>query len=106
MKQVYWIIGGVIAMFLLSLLNYHVLLGNAHWMYMVALASLIAVRLFGKKYLGARRWIQIGTNHFQPSEWVKLILILAVAKYFAEERSNEATAATSSKLACWSACRS
>jgi rod shape determining protein RodA len=90
-KQVYWVIGGVIAMFLLSLLNYHVLLGNAHWMYIVALASLIAVRLFGKKYLGARRWIQIGPNHFQPSEWVKLILILAVAKYFAEERSNEAS---------------
>ncbi len=90
-KQVYWIVGGVIAMFLLSLLNYHVLLGNAHWMYVVALASLIAVRIFGKKYLGARRWIQIGPNHFQPSEWVKLILILAVAKYFAEERSSEAS---------------
>jgi rod shape determining protein RodA len=91
MKQVYWVIAGVIAMFLLSLLNYHLLLRNAHWMYVVALASLIAVRIFGKKYLGARRWIQIGPNHFQPSEWVKLILILAVAKYFAEERSNEAS---------------
>jgi len=27
-----------------------------------------------------------GGNHFQPSEWVKLILILAVAKYFFRER--------------------
>lgn len=89
-KQIYWIIGGLVAMFILSFVNYHVLLGNAHWMYLAALASLIAVRLFGKKYLGARRWIQIGGNHFQPSEWVKLILILAVAKYFAEEKSNEA----------------
>ncbi len=90
-KQVYWIVGGLIAMFLLSLVNYHLLLGNAHWMYLVALVSLIAVRIFGKKYLGARRWIQIGGNHFQPSEWVKLILILAVAKYFAEEKSTEAS---------------
>jgi rod shape determining protein RodA len=89
-KQIYWIIAGLVAMFILSLVNYHVLLGNAHWMYLLALVSLIAVRLFGKKYLGARRWIQIGGNHFQPSEWVKLILILAVAKYFAEEKSNEA----------------
>ena len=30
-----------------------------------------------------------GGNHFQPSEWVKLILILAVAKYFADMRQRE-----------------
>ena len=39
--------------------------------------------LFGVKVLGARRWIKLGRMHFQPSEWVKLILILAVARYFA-----------------------
>lgn len=90
MKQVYWIIGGLIAMFALSLVNYHVLLGNSHWMYLLALVSLIAVALFGRRYLGAKRWILVHGMHFQPSEWVKLILILAVAKYFAEDRSSEA----------------
>ena len=46
--------------------------------------------LFGQKYLGARRWIKMpGGPHFQPSEWVKLILILAVAKYFADLHSRE-----------------
>ena len=90
-KQIYWIVCGLAVMFLLSLVNYHVLLGNAHWMYLAALGSLLAVAIFGKKYLGARRWIAIGGNHFQPSEWVKLILILAVAKYFSEEKSNEAS---------------
>jgi rod shape determining protein RodA len=54
-------------------------------MYGAALLSLVAVLVFGKKYLGARRWILLpGGSHFQPSEWVKLILILAMAKYFAE----------------------
>src|SRR5208282_1855973 len=47
-----------------------------YWMYVASLASLIAVILFGQKYLGARRWIKMpGGGHFQPSEWVKLILI-------------------------------
>ena len=56
-----------------------------HWLYIAAIVSLMCVMLFGQKYLGARRWIKMpGGAHFQPSEWVKLILILAVAKYFAD----------------------
>jgi rod shape determining protein RodA len=89
-KQIYWILAGIGAMFLVSLLNYQALLEQVHWMYIAALASLIAVLLFGQKYLGARRWIKIpGGVHFQPSEWVKLILILAVAKYFADLQQRE-----------------
>src|SRR6201987_3787911 len=89
-KQVYWVIGGVGAMFLISLVNYQALLDQIHWFYIAAIASLMGVMIFGQKYLGARRWIKMpGGNHFQPSEWVKLILILAVAKYFADMRQRE-----------------
>src|SRR5450759_3059016 len=89
-KQIYWILAGVGAMFLVSLLNYQALLEQIHWMYIAALASLISVILFGQKYLGARRWVKLpGGAHFQPSEWVKLILILAVAKYFADLHQRE-----------------
>src|SRR5215471_9343892 len=89
-RQVYWVLAGLGAMFLVSLLNYQALLEKIHWFYVVALASLIAVRLFGEKYLGARRWVKLpGGVHFQPSEWVKLILILAVAKYFAEQHQRD-----------------
>src|SRR5215471_3945415 len=89
-RQIYWIIGGVLAMFLISLINYQALLDRVHWMYIAALASLISVLIFGQKYLGARRWIKMpGGMHFQPSEWVKLILILAVAKYFADLHQRE-----------------
>jgi len=84
-KQVYWVMGGIAAMFLVSLFNYQALLDKVHWMYIASIASLVGVILFGQKYLGARRWIKLpGGAHFQPSEWVKLILILAVAKYFAD----------------------
>src|SRR6202142_4061859 len=89
-RQIYWILGGLGAMFLVSLVNYQAILEQIHWMYIVALASLIAVILFGQKYLGARRWIKMPWNiHFQPSEWVKLILILAVAKYFSDLHERE-----------------
>src|SRR5499425_1280210 len=89
-KQLYWIAGGLVGMFLISLLNYQTLLEQVHWMYIAAIASLMSVLLFGQRYLGAKRWIKMpGGNHFQPSEWVKLILILAVAKYFADLHQRE-----------------
>ncbi|MGA7422655.1 MAG: FtsW/RodA/SpoVE family cell cycle protein, partial [Candidatus Sulfotelmatobacter sp.] len=90
LRQIYWILGGVGAMFLISAVNYQVLLERIHWFYIVAVASLVAVLLFGQKFLGAKRWIKMpGGNHFQPSEWVKLILILAIAKFFADLRHRE-----------------
>jgi rod shape determining protein RodA len=90
LKQIYWVVAGVGMMFLMSLVNYQALLEQIHWFYITAVASLVAVMVFGQKYLGARRWIKMpGGNHFQPSEWVKLILILAVAKYFAEMHQRE-----------------
>jgi rod shape determining protein RodA len=89
LRQIYWILGGVAGMFILSLVNYQALLEQVHWMWIASVASLIAVLLFGQKYLGARRWIKMPGFHFQPSEWVKLILILAVARYFAEMRQKD-----------------
>src|SRR5271169_3939211 len=90
LKQIYWVMGGVGAMFLISLVNYQALLEKIHWFYIAGVASLVAVLVFGTKALGARRWIKMpGGAHFQPSEWVKLILILAVAKYFADMRQRD-----------------
>ncbi|HUO25976.1 MAG TPA: rod shape-determining protein RodA [Candidatus Aquilonibacter sp.] len=86
-KQLYWIAAGVAAMFLMSLVSYQALLEKIHWFYIGGIASLMGVLIFGQRYLGAKRWIKMpGGNHFQPSEWVKLILILAVAKYFADQQ--------------------
>ncbi len=82
-KQLFWIAGGLVAMFLLARIDYHRLLDWVPWAYGICLVSLVAVKLVGKKVLGARRWISIGGMHFQPSEWVKLVLIIAVARYFA-----------------------
>ena len=88
-KQLYWIAGGLVGMFLLSLVNYQAMLEKIHWFWIASAASLMSVLLFGQKYLGARRWIKMPGFHFQPSEWVKLILILAMARYFAEMRQKE-----------------
>ena len=91
-KQMYWIGAGMVMMFAISFLSYQALLDKIHWMYIASLGSLMMVLIFGQKYLGARRWIKLpGGAHFQPSEWVKLILIIAVAKYFTDLSQRELT---------------
>ena len=82
-RQMTFLAVAIPAMFIISLIDYHRLLEIAHWAYGISIASLLAVLVVGRKVLGARRWIVLpGNIHFQPSEWVKLVLIVASARYF------------------------
>ena len=82
-KQIGFLAAGLLLMFLISMIDYHRLLDIVPWAYGISILSLLAVKLVGQKVLGARRWINLGGGvHFQPSEWVKLVLIVAVARYF------------------------
>jgi len=82
-KQVWYILGGLVAMIIIAKVDYHRLLDWVPWAYGFSVISLLAVRVIGHKEMGARRWIKMGPIHFQPSEWVKLVLILAMARYVA-----------------------
>ena len=91
-KQIFWLIGGLAAMFIFSVINYHRLLESVHWIYGFCLLSLVAVLAFGTKVMGGRRWIKLpGGIHFQPSEWVKLVLVVAMARYFSNLAGKDLT---------------
>ena len=82
-KQILFLLVGMVLMFLISLVDYHRLIDIAPWAYGVSIALLVAVKVVGTKVLGAKRWINLGGGvHFQPSEWIKLVLILVVARFF------------------------
>jgi rod shape determining protein RodA len=90
--QILWLMGGLAAMFIFSVIDYHRLVDFIHWIYGFCIVSLVAVLAIGTKVLGARRWIKLpGGIHFQPSEWVKLVLIVAVARYFVGLSGRELT---------------
>ena len=83
-KQILFLGIGLTLMFVMSMVDYHRLLDIGYWAFGVSVLSLVAVLIphVGQKVLGARRWINLGGGvHFQPSEWVKLVLILAMARY-------------------------
>jgi rod shape determining protein RodA len=81
-KQIGFLAVGLVLMFLISLIDYHRLIDIAHWAYGIGILALVAVALFGTRVLGGKRWISFHGAHFQPSEWIKLILIVAIARYF------------------------
>jgi rod shape determining protein RodA len=55
---------------------------SAYWIYGVALVLVIAVDLRGTAGMGAQRWIDLGVIQLQPSELMKIALVLALARYF------------------------
>jgi rod shape determining protein RodA len=81
-KQIGFLAIGLVLMFLISLIDYHRLLDIAPWAYGIGILSLVAVALVGTKVLGGKRWISFHGAHFQPSEWIKLVLIIVMARYF------------------------
>jgi len=88
-KQILFLGVGLVGMFVFALVDYHRLLGISYWAYGASLVSLLAVKVVGTKVLGARRWINLGGGiHFQPSEWVRLVLILVAARFFWEVVEN------------------
>jgi rod shape determining protein RodA len=75
---------GFVLMFIFAKIDYHRVLDWAPWAYGVGVLSLIAIFTpLGHNALGGRRWIKLGPLMFQPSEFVKLVLMLMVARYFA-----------------------
>jgi rod shape determining protein RodA len=56
----------------------------APWLYLVGVATLVAVMFAGVGAKGAQRWLAIGGFRFQPSEIMKLVVPMAVAWYLAD----------------------
>jgi rod shape determining protein RodA len=89
-KQIVGLVIGVILMIGASLVDYTWLL-NFYWIYYIlGIAMLAIVPIAGKSANGATRWIDLGFFQFQPSDVMKIILILFFAKLFSknEEKLN------------------
>ena len=57
-------------------------MGLAYPAYLGALVLLVGVELIGATAMGAQRWIDIGPIRMQPSEIMKIALVLALARYY------------------------
>ncbi|HEX5430767.1 MAG TPA: rod shape-determining protein RodA [Bryobacteraceae bacterium] len=92
-KQIVYIAIALGIMWVVSAIDYHTLLAQVPLFYGISIAALLATLALGKLIFGARRWIRIpfiGSN-FQISEFVKLVIILLVARYLSELKRDRVT---------------
>lgn len=81
-KQIYWAITGIVIFILLLFINYQKFGEYAFVIYASSILLLIITLIFGKRIRGAKSWLTIiGGFGFQPSEFVKIALIISLARF-------------------------
>jgi rod shape determining protein RodA len=73
---------GLVLMLAVAVIDIRIWLRYAYVIYLTGLGLLVAVELGGLAGMGAQRWIHLGLITIQPSELMKLAIVLALARYF------------------------
>jgi rod shape determining protein RodA len=89
-KQIVYVFAGLILMRIAMAIDYHSLLHHVPLMYVLSVVALLGTALVGRQVFGSRRWIPMpGGFHLQVSEFVKLVIILLVARYLTDLKADE-----------------
>lgn len=72
----------LVLMFALSLVNVQKYYKLAYWFYLITLILLFVVEISGHVGMGAQRWIDLKLFKIQPSELMKIGIVLFMARYF------------------------
>lgn len=81
-RQLAWLAMGMLGMLGVLMLDYRVLERAAYALYGVGVILLLLVPVFGIVGGGARRWLKLGPFTLQPSEPMKILLIIALARFY------------------------
>lgn len=85
-KQFFAAAFGMLAMYLISCMDYHIFEKYAIAAYLISLALSTLVLFAGNAYNGSRRWLSLGPLSFQPSEFAKLAVILFLARMVGRQK--------------------
>ena len=80
-RQMRWYAVGFLAAALVLMIPYRVLLDRAYLLYGAGILGIAAVFFIGTSVKGARRWIDLGPAYVQPSELMKVAVLLVLARY-------------------------
>ena len=78
---------GVALMLIITAIDYHYWGSLARFMYIFAVVSLLVIYVYGQARYGSARWFDTGVILIQPSEIVKIIMIMVLADFFARNQN-------------------
>jgi len=81
-NQIIWIISALILYFLLQIPHYQILQKYSIHIFLTAILLMIVTVLFGREVNGARSWLGIFGFGIQPSEFMKIALILILSQFY------------------------
>ena len=87
LKQISWLGIGLLIAFAICIFDYRHLEYLGFLFYGINILLLLFVLFFGKTSMGATRWIDLGVFNLQPSEIMKIVIIITLARYF-DDRGN------------------
>lgn len=88
-KQCIWYLIGFILILIITIMNTDFFYKYTKQLYIIGIISLILVLLFGTTINGTKCWFKIpGIGNIQPSEYVKIILILVLSKIIYKSKKN------------------
>lgn len=82
LKQFYWMLAGIVVALMVSSFDYHLLEDFSYWFYGFLIILLLAVLVMGRRSMGATRWLHLGLFNVQPSELMKIVIIMTFARFF------------------------
>jgi rod shape determining protein RodA len=88
-QQIYWLVAGGILATVAAGIDYRHYERLGYALYGVGVVLLLLVFILGREIRGSSRWIYIGSYSFQPSEFMKLFLVIALAKYLHDDPKSD-----------------
>jgi rod shape determining protein RodA len=88
-NQIVWLVVGWSIFFMVTFVDYTLVTRLAYAIYFMNVIAILYVTFFGTVALGAQRWIDLGFMRYQPSETMKMAIIMVIAKNLSQKNSHQ-----------------